>query len=198
MGTKLYVANLPDGPDPAALRAHFSACGIVSDVRIVSDRNTGRQETAYVSMGSEAAATRALAELNRRPFGGKLLLLEAAPEQFETDRRFSTRQKDKREEDTGVRITTQFRESENMTYELDCAGVVLVLRVFFPTATGEQRILAQAGSARDAPSTAGTASSRLEALRNIARDSREGGAAAPLGRIDWAAVEQAMTTVRAV
>jgi hypothetical protein len=101
-------------------------------------------------------------------------------------------------EDSPARMTVQFREAANMTYELDCAGNALVLRVFFPTESGQWRILAQAGSAADAPSSDSTAPSRLEALRNIASASRDGNLAPALGRIDWNAVEQAMTKVRAV
>lgn len=102
------------------------------------------------------------------------------------------------EESTPARITVQFRESSNMTYELDCAGTALVLRVFFPTDAGEWRIVAQATTAPDAPSTGSKANSRVEALRALARSCREVEGLPSLARIDWSAVEQAMVKVRAV
>jgi hypothetical protein len=102
------------------------------------------------------------------------------------------------EQSQPARITVQFRESSNMTYELDCAGTALVLRVFFPTDAGEWRIVARASTAPDAPSTGSTAPSRVEALRALARSCRELDGAPALARIDWTAVEQAMVKVRAV
>ena len=102
------------------------------------------------------------------------------------------------EESQRARITFQFRESSNMTYELDCAGTALVLRVFFPTDTGEVRIVARASTAPDAPSTGSEAASRVEALRALARSCRELDGMPALARIDWSAVEQALVKVRAV
>src|ERR1041385_6075397 len=160
MGTRLHVANLPLEPNAAALRAHFSACGPVSDVQIVAGRHAGRgQATAYVRMSSEAGARRALAELNRLPFGGQILTLEAAPNETGGESLYSTRQKDPIEVELGARITVQFREPANMTYELDCGGVALVVRVFFQTDDGKWRISVQSGSDRNAPGSASTAAS---------------------------------------
>jgi hypothetical protein len=105
-----------------------------------------------------------------------------------------------KEEVTPARITLQFREAANMTYELDCEGVALVLRIFFPTDTGAGawRIVAQASTSPDSPSTASTAASKLEALRALARSCHDGGGLAAFARIDWNAVERAMANVRAV
>ena len=40
--TKLYVANVPLDATEDALRAHFAACGGVSDVELLHDRQSGR------------------------------------------------------------------------------------------------------------------------------------------------------------
>ena len=197
MGTKLYVANLPYAPSAIALRAHFSACGVVSDVQIMADRNAGRgRATAVVRMGSSAAAERALSELNGELFAGQLLLVEAAPDDSPGDGGRSARRAEPKDE-APVRITTQFREPANMTYELDCSGVALVLRIFFPTTEGEWRIEARTSTRADAPSSDATAPSRVEALRRIAHASREGATGA-LEAVDWDAVEQSLTKVRAL
>jgi hypothetical protein len=204
MGTKLYVANLPHPPSASALREHFSACGAVSEVEIILDRNVGRgRASAFVWMGSAAAAERARTELNRSSLGGQLLLVEAAPDDFTRRDRPATpaapqRGQQQTESEAPARITLQFREPRNMTYELDCAGVAIALRTFFPTADGEWRIQVQTSTAPDAASTESTAASRVEALRNIARACREGGAVPALAHVDWEAVEQALVKVRAL
>lgn len=202
MGTRLYVANLPSAPSASALRAHFSTCGVVADVEIVPDRNaSGRgRSSAFVRMESAAAAERAASQLNGAPFGGQLLQVEAAP-----DRGGDTPAPAKRkaaadsEQSERAHITLQFRESTNMTYELDCSGVTVVVRVFFPTADGVWRVAAQASRASDAePGSFATARSRGEAFRSVVGACQEGAGASPLARIDWAAVEDALKKVRAL
>lgn len=200
MGTKLYVANLPEAPSAIALRAHFSACGVVSDVQLVPERNSGRgRGSAFVRMTSAAGAERALSQLNGAPFEGQLLLVEAAPDDA-ADRRGerARRASGHHEDQSGTRITLQFRELANMTYELDCAGVAIVIRVFFPGATAQWRVVAQAGREPDAPSTAASATSRLEAFRSVARACRESAGFPGCGLLDWEALEKTMTKVRAL
>jgi RNA recognition motif-containing protein len=198
--TKLYVANLPHAPNALALRAHFSACGFVSDIEIVSDRNGGRgRGSALVRMGSAASAERALSELNGSTFGGQLLLVEAAPDTGEDRSSSGNRREKQTEEDrAGVRITVQYREPANMAYELDCSGVTLVIRVCFPSATGESRIVVQTSREAGAPNVAATAGSRIDAFREVVRICRDGVAVADFARVDWDAVEHAMLQVRAI
>lgn len=200
MGTKLYVANLPCAPSALALRAHFSACGSVSEVEIVPDRNSGRgRGSAFVRMGSAAAAERAVSELNGAPFAGQLLIVEAAPDDV-TDRRDAAKRRAERADGAGpgARVTLQYREPANMTYELDCSGVTIVVRVSFPSATGQWRIVVQASRDADAPSTAGVAASRIEAFRSVVRACSEGVGFPDSGRVDWNGVEQALLNVRAL
>lgn len=98
--------------------------------------------------------------------------------------------------EAAVRITQQFRERHNMTYEIDCSGIPLVLRVFFPlddASRTEWRIEASAGETRAVAS----ASSRAQALQQVAQNWRD---TMPLDRpnLDWSGVAQAMTSVRAI
>ena len=98
-------------------------------------------------------------------------------------------------ETVSVRITQQFRERNNMTYELDCSGTPLVLRIFFPEdtpATGDWRIEARTGQGLTATASA---PSRPEALQTIARDWPRTSAASDL---DWAGITRAMSAVRAI
>jgi RNA recognition motif-containing protein len=200
MGTKLYVANLPFAPSALALRTHFSTCGIVSDVQIVADRNVGRgRGSAFIRMGNKAGAERALAELNGAPFAGQFLLVEAAPDDGTEERApRGSRKTEQTDGDSKARITLQFRESSNMTYELDCSGLALMIRIFFPSTTGQWRIAVQTSRDAEAPSAAAAAESRLEAFRELARASRETTDTDGLRGIDWEAIEQALTKVRAL
>jgi RNA recognition motif-containing protein len=199
MGTKLYVANLPLAPSAIALRAHFSTCGIVSDVQIVADRNAGRgRGSAMIRMGNQTGAERALAELNGALFGGQLLLVERAPDDGTEERTRPPRKTELTDEDARARITLQFREPSNMTYELDCDGQALVIRIFFPGSTGQWRIVAQKTREAQAPSAAAAGGSRIEAFRDLARTAREGVDTAGVQGLDWEALERALTKVRAL
>lgn len=199
MGTSLYVANLPYSASAAELRAHFGACGAVAGVEFVADRDTGRERaSALVSMDSEAGAKRALVELNGARFQGQLLRVEAVVNRAERGRAAAAaRETEPNDHDARARMTVQFREPRNMTYELDCAGTTLAIRVFFPNAAGEYRIVAQTSGAGDAPGADATAASRVDALRAVARFCKDGGAPA-LAHVDWTAVERAMAKVRAL
>jgi hypothetical protein len=198
MGNRLYVANLPYDPNAGALRAHFEACGAVGDVQIVTDKDSGRlRASAFVTMTREADAKRALSELNGVRFNGQLLRIESAPDKVN----HANKGEERNEYDARAKITTQFRESANMTYEIDCAGTPLIVRVFFPAEDGsarEWRIVVQERGASDATSAGATAVSRTEALRDIARACRDQSPSPALAGIDWSAVEQAMAGVRAL
>lgn len=98
-----------------------------------------------------------------------------------------------------VRITQQFRESHNMTYELDCSGTALILR-FFPLTddAGEWRIEARTTDATDATIATATAPTRAEALARVAEWVRSNVGDHALGRCDWPAIATALSGVRAI
>jgi hypothetical protein len=110
------------------------------------------------------------------------------------------RAKAKGKELASVRITHQFRERNNMTYELDCLGIPLVLRVFFPVAADVGacwRIEAQTGHPLQGLAATASASSRAEAFRSIARDWHLALPSAA-SDLDWNGIAAAMTAVRAI
>ncbi len=82
MGTRLYVGNLPFEADEAQLRTLFQEGGRqVSEVKIVTDRDTGRPRGfAFVEMGSQADAEAAINALNGTQFGGRTLTVNEARE----------------------------------------------------------------------------------------------------------------------
>ncbi len=83
MGTRLYVGNLPFDTSESQLRTLFQEGGRqVSEVKIITDRDTGRPRGfAFVEMGSQADAEAAVSSLNGREFGGRALTVNEAREQ---------------------------------------------------------------------------------------------------------------------
>jgi hypothetical protein len=96
-----------------------------------------------------------------------------------------------------ITITQQFRERHNMTYELDCAGVALVLRVFFPAETGpvEWRMEARGKGAGEAIVIDKVAATRELAFQAIC-GAWPGPTATP--SYDWDSVTQVLRSVRAI
>lgn len=83
MGTRLYVGNLPYSADEDQLKTLFSESGRqVTEVRIITDRDTGRPRGfAFVEMASQADADAAVNALNGKEFGGRALTVNEAREQ---------------------------------------------------------------------------------------------------------------------
>ncbi|MDE2180039.1 MAG: RNA-binding protein [candidate division NC10 bacterium] len=83
MGTRVYVGNLPFDTDASAIRALFEEGGRrVADVKIITDRDTGRPRGfAFVEMENESDAQAAIQALNGRDVGGRPLTVNEAKEQ---------------------------------------------------------------------------------------------------------------------
>ncbi|MBZ0158698.1 MAG: RNA-binding protein [bacterium] len=83
MGTRVYVGNLPFDTDASALRALFEEGGRrVADVKIITDRDTGRPRGfAFVEMENQSDAQAAIQALNGRDVGGRALTVNEAKEQ---------------------------------------------------------------------------------------------------------------------
>ena len=82
MGTRLYVGNLPFSTDEASLRALFEQNGQkVTDVKLVSDRDTGRSRGfGFVEMATDAEAKLAIETYNGHAWGGRTLTVNEAQE----------------------------------------------------------------------------------------------------------------------
>jgi RNA recognition motif-containing protein len=79
MGNRLYVGNLPFSVQPEALRQAFSASGEVTDVHIVSDRETGQSRGfGFVTMGNAAEAQAAIQAMNGTMLEGRALRVNEA------------------------------------------------------------------------------------------------------------------------
>ncbi|MFQ5655627.1 MAG: RNA recognition motif domain-containing protein [Planctomycetota bacterium] len=82
MGTRLYVGNLSWETSKDALRALFEADGrTVTDVHIVTDRETGRSRGfGFVEMGSDGEAQEAIDAVNGIELDGRTLRVDEARE----------------------------------------------------------------------------------------------------------------------
>jgi len=79
----IYVGNLSYNASEEELRSMFEAYGAVERVSIVTDRETGQPRGfAFVEMGDDDAASRAMEALNGTKLGGRNLNInEARPKE---------------------------------------------------------------------------------------------------------------------
>ena len=81
MGNRLYVGNLSFNTNADAVRVAFSEFGEVTDIHMVSDRETGQSRGfGFVTMGTAAAAAAAIAKMNGALLDGRALKVNEAEE----------------------------------------------------------------------------------------------------------------------
>ena len=83
MAKKIYVGNLSFQTTESDLTDLFGEVGQVESVQIITDRDTGRSKGfGFVQMADDAAADKAIAQLNGKDVGGRNLTVnEARPMQ---------------------------------------------------------------------------------------------------------------------
>lgn len=81
MGNRLYVGNLSFDSSTESVRAAFTQFGEVTDVHLVSDRETGQPRGfGFVTMGSAQEAQKAISEMNGAMLDGRALKVNEAEE----------------------------------------------------------------------------------------------------------------------
>jgi RNA recognition motif-containing protein len=81
MNTRLYVGNLSFNTNADGVRAAFEQFGTVSDVHLVTDRETGRARGfAFVTMGSPDEAAKAIQGMDGKTLDGRPLRVNEAEE----------------------------------------------------------------------------------------------------------------------
>jgi RNA recognition motif-containing protein len=81
MGNRLYVGNLSFHATADTIRAAFAPFGVVSDVHVASDRETGQSRGfAFVTMGTSQEAQNAMAQMNGAMLDGRSLRVNDAEE----------------------------------------------------------------------------------------------------------------------
>ena len=79
MGNRLYVGNIPFAAGETELQELFSAVGAVASIHVVTDRATGRPRGfAFVEMGTDDDAQKAISELDQTEFQGRRLTVNEA------------------------------------------------------------------------------------------------------------------------
>ncbi len=77
---KIYVGNLPWTTTEADLESMFSKYGAVSSTAVITDRETGRSRGFGFVELDDAAALKAIAELDGKPMDGRNLKVNEAKE----------------------------------------------------------------------------------------------------------------------
>ena len=78
--TKIYVGNIPYSTSEDDLRTHFDQFGIIEDLKIITDRETGRSRGfAFITYSSGSEAQQAIG-FNGQTFQGKALTINLAKE----------------------------------------------------------------------------------------------------------------------
>lgn len=81
MSNRLYVGNLSFHASQDSLRSAFTAFGEITDVHLVSDRETGQSRGfGFVTMGTPEAAQKAIREMNGALLDGRPLRVNEAEE----------------------------------------------------------------------------------------------------------------------
>ena len=79
MEVKLYVGNLSYSTTEEELRELFAQAGAVASVALIKDRDTGRSKGfAFVEMGSQAEAQKAITMFNSHKMGDRTLTVNIA------------------------------------------------------------------------------------------------------------------------
>ena len=87
METKLYVGNLSYQTTEDELSSLFTQAGTVNEVALIKDRDTGSSKGfAFVTMGSEDEAKKAIEQFNGRSMGDRELKVSMAKPREERPR----------------------------------------------------------------------------------------------------------------
>jgi len=190
---KLYVGNLADDITATALRQRFEKVGRVADVELAIDRGSGRMRGfAFVTMADGDAYRAALTQMNGAVFEDRVLrVCEPGEERSENG---GGRRGKKDQPARRARITSQFRERTCMAVELDCEGTKISFKMY-PTqvegSTDVWRIDASSPTRTPEPQVQANAPTRREAFSKIERTWGT-------STLDWRAIEEALTSVRAI
>lgn len=97
MATKLYVGNLSWNTTEDGLKDIFSQAGSVVSATIMTDRMTGRSRGfAFVEMGSDQEAQKAIESLNGKEIDGRAIVVNEAKPQSERPPKRDFNRRDRR------------------------------------------------------------------------------------------------------
>ena len=103
------------------------------------------------------------------------------------------------ENESGVRITDQFRQREAIVYDLKCDSIRISISISPETTANETwKADVVAKMMPDRPSVSAVGQSRSEALGALEEAWCEKGETGGLPALDWKAIRQALVAVRAI
>jgi RNA recognition motif-containing protein len=86
----IFVGSLPFSIEESELRGYFEEYGEVSSLKIISDKFTGRSKGfGFVEMPDDAAAQKAIDELNGAELNGRTIVVNKSEEKKDGPRRSS-------------------------------------------------------------------------------------------------------------
>ncbi len=81
MSNKVFVGGLDWNTDDSGLRQGFEKFGSVQDVKVITDRDTGRSRGfGFVTFESPTAAESAITEMDGRELDGRVVRVSEAKE----------------------------------------------------------------------------------------------------------------------
>jgi cold-inducible RNA-binding protein len=90
MGKRVFVGNLSFNTSSDQLRAAFESCGTLVDVKIISDRETGRSRGfGFVEFSTDQQAAEAIEKLDGMNLDGRQLKVNEAQERVPSNDRRS-------------------------------------------------------------------------------------------------------------
>jgi RNA recognition motif-containing protein len=79
MGNRLFIGNLPFSTTEGELLEMFKAAGNVTSCELVMDKFSGRSRGfAFVQMGTDEEAQKAISELNGKEIAGRAIVVNEA------------------------------------------------------------------------------------------------------------------------
>lgn len=84
----IFVGSLPYSLEESELREFFEEYGEVTSVKIITDKISGRSKGfGFVEMSDDAAATKAIDELNGAEVSGRTIVVNKSEEKKDGERR---------------------------------------------------------------------------------------------------------------
>jgi hypothetical protein len=178
------------------VRQFFDACGDVVAVEFVAERSPGRLATsAYVTMATTTGAKEAVRTLHGRLFHDRSVMVTLG----HGSESGSREDRKRKESPASVSMAQQYRDRHGMIYELDCEGLRLTLRFFFPEEGGNDARRVEATTNQGAQLVVeATAPTRELALAAVAEAWGRLPAEPPAPTLDWTKIAAVLRVVRAV
>jgi len=87
---QIYIGNMSYQTTEEAIRSLFEEFGAVEKVTMIMDRETQRPKGfGFIEMSDDAAANKAIEELNQKEYDGRTLKInEAKPKEYKPRREF--------------------------------------------------------------------------------------------------------------